>query len=348
MQSRVRRLFRELAACGKDVDCVAIASSAPDPNFLYFLDLPDAVFENSLLFVSPDEVRAIVPRLELSAVPNGVKAIAFSSLDEKKAFAKKFLKEFKRVGYDDKGISHANYLLLSQCTKKLVGISKQLALTRAVKEAGEVKAIAEAVCLTKKAICGAFNGLREGVSEEHAAAEIAVCFAEHNASPAFHTICAFGEKSAVPHHVVSSRRLRKGDFALIDAGARLRGYCGDLTRTIVFGREPSFAQHAMLEAVGEAQKIAFKKIRPGAFASEVHCAVSEFFDSQGFAGRFIHSAGHSIGLEVHDGLRLYARADFVLREGMVFAVEPALYVPKKGGVRLEEDVVVTKNGCLVL
>jgi len=348
LQGRAKRLFRELAASGKDVDCVAIASSAPDPNFLYFLDLPTAVFENSLLFVSRNSVDAIVPRLELSAVPAGVDAVAYSSLDEKQLLAKKFLKKFKRVGYDDRGISHANYLLLQQCNHKLKGVSRELAFTRAVKEPGEVKALAAAARLTKKAVGGAVAGLREGVSEEEVAAEVSVCFAELNASPAFDTICAFGEKTAVPHHVVSTRRLRKGDLALIDAGARLRGYCADLTETLVFGREPSFAQQSMLDAVGEAMEMALKKIRSGVQASEVHNAVSEFFDSRGFAGRFIHSLGHSIGLQVHDGLRVYGKADFALREGMVFAIEPALYVPKTGGVRLEKDVLVTRNGCRVL
>ncbi|MEW5955886.1 MAG: Xaa-Pro peptidase family protein [Candidatus Micrarchaeota archaeon] len=348
LQGRVKRLFKELAAAGKHVDCVAIASSAPDPNFLCLAGLSQGVFEHSLLVASQSGLQAVVPRLELPSVPSGVEAFAYSSTAEKRALAKQLLKGFGRVGCDEKTISHANYLLLSRCSKKLVGVSRELALTRGVKEPREVKAISAAARLTRKAIGAALDELQEGDSEQELAARIAVAFAEENAAPAFDSICAFGGNTAVPHHVVSRKSARRGDFVLVDAGARLAGYCADLTRTIVLGREPSAAQASMLEAVEGALQAALRRLRPGVRASKVHAAASQLIDSSGFKGRFIHSAGHSIGLSVHDGLRLSAKADFALREGMVFAVEPAVYVPKIGGVRLEEDVLVTKAGCRVL
>jgi len=348
LRNRVKRLFEELVAAEKEVDCVAIASSAPDPNFLYFLGLSTGVFENSVLLLSPHSLQAVVPRLELNAVPRGVEAFSFSSPEEKKSVTKKILGQFNAVGFDFKSISHENYLLLRSNCKKMVDVSKELALTRAVKEAIEVKAMRAAARLTDKVIAGVIGGLREGVSEQEAAAEIVFCFAEKSASPAFESICAFGRNSAVPHHLPSKKQLKKGEIVLIDAGARLNGYCADLTRTIVFGRRPSFAQYSLLEVVRQAREIVVDKIRPGVQASELHCAVSEFFGSRGFAGGLIHSLGHSIGLQVHDGLRIHAKSDFVLREGMVFALEPALYFPRIGGVRLEEDVLVTRKGCRVL
>ncbi|OIO22280.1 hypothetical protein AUJ65_06565 [Candidatus Micrarchaeota archaeon CG1_02_51_15] len=347
MRNRVNRLFRSIAASGKDVDCVAIASSIPEPNFMWLAGLSAGLFEESLLIASSDGLHAIVPRLELSAVPKGIEVQCFSSMQEKTELAQKLLKN-RVIGFDEKKISHSNYLILKRCCNKLQGVSDELAYARAVKEPSEVVRIAAAAKLTRNSISLALNGLRENVLESSVATEIAAAFAKRGASQAFDSICAFGRNSSVPHRRTASARLKKGQLVLVDAGAKLSGYCGDITRTRVFGARPSFTQQAMLDTVADAQRIAFAAIKPGVRASDVHNAVSNYIDSQGFKGCFVHSTGHALGLEVHDGLRVSSKSNFAFEKGMVFTVEPGVYVPKIGGVRIEDDIVVTANGCKLL
>jgi Xaa-Pro dipeptidase len=161
--------------------------------------------------------------------------------------------------------------------------------------------------------------------------------------PSFTTNASFGPNAAEPHHSPGSERLRKGDFALFDFGALFNRYGSDITRTFFYHRATS-RQKEMYEVVKEAQQAGFDAIRAGAISKDVDAAARAVIDGSSFKDLFIHSLGHGIGLSVHDGGRLASGSDLVLEENMVLTVEPGVYVRGEGGVRIEDDIRVTKDG----
>ena len=159
---------------------------------------------------------------------------------------------------------------------------------------------------------------------------------------------AFGKNSAEPHYIAGNSKLARGDFVLMDFGAQYKRYRSDITRTYFCG-EPSEKQRRMYEVVAEAQRRGLNAIRAGVKASEPHIAAAEYIDSTEFKGLFTHGLGHGLGLATHDGGGLNPRAEnVVLEEGMVLTVEPGVYVPGLGGVRIEDDIVVRKDGPEIL
>jgi Xaa-Pro dipeptidase len=191
--------------------------------------------------------------------------------------------------------------------------------------------------------------LHEGIYEYEIAAEIDYLLQKNGADKsAFETISSFGKNTAEPHYSHGDTKLKLGNFALFDFGANFRKYNSDITRTFVFGK-PNDKQKEMYETVFTAQKIGFNLIKPGVKAKMVHEAVNSYIDSSKFKGCFIHSTGHSLGLAVHDGKAgLSADCDVELKENMVFTVEPGIYIPGFGGVRIEDDVLIKRNGIDIL
>ena len=170
------------------------------------------------------------------------------------------------------------------------------------------------------------------------------------AGPAFPTIVAAGPNSALPHARPTDRPLAKGDLVMLDFGGRLDGYCGDLTRMAAVGQVGAQAR-SLFEAVREAQAAAIAAVRPGQMASAVDAAARDVLEGCGLAEAVLHATGHGLGLELHEAPRI-ARPDpnnaDRLEAGMVCTIEPGAYVEGLGGVRLEDDVLVTAEGCEVL
>ncbi|EQB72004.1 MAG: hypothetical protein AMDU1_APLC00014G0016 [Thermoplasmatales archaeon A-plasma] len=161
--------------------------------------------------------------------------------------------------------------------------------------------------------------------------------------PSFSTIVAFGENASMPHYSPGDRKLKKNDFVLIDFGARYRRYCSDITRTVVFGHA-SPDQREMYDVVFRAQDESMKTIKENVNGKDVDAVARKIIDSTKFKGRFIHSLGHGLGMDVHDHPALSSNYDFPLKANMVVTVEPGVYVPRVGGVRIEDDVIVKKDG----
>jgi Xaa-Pro dipeptidase len=230
-----------------------------------------------------------------------------------------------------------------------VDISGALAKTRLVKEREEIDLIQKACGIADKTIEKIPDMLQDGVREGEIAAEIDYMMRRNGADkPAFDTIASFGRNTSQPHYTHGETPLKKGDFAVFDIGARYKRYNSDVTRTFVYGKARK-KQTEIYQTVMEAQQVGFDVIKPRVKANEVHEAVRSTIDKTRFKGCFIHSTGHSLGLGVHDvGGGLRADCDLVLVENMVFTVEPGIYIPSFGGVRIEDDVVVTKNGVEVL
>jgi len=169
--------------------------------------------------------------------------------------------------------------------------------------------------------------------------------------PAFDTIVASGPNSAQPHARPTERTLRLGDPTVLDFGGVYDGYCVDLTRTVQLGTSTEPIRN-LYKAVLEAQTAAIRAIRPGVRASQVDAAARDVLESHGLGEAFGHGTGHGLGLEVHEeprvGRSVAGQPDEPLVEGMVFTVEPGAYVPGTGGVRIEDDVLVTSDGCELL
>ncbi len=182
------------------------------------------------------------------------------------------------------------------------------------------------------------------MSELELAAEMEYRMNRHGASGrSFATIVAFGPHSAEPHYAPAETKLKAGDSIVCDFGAYYRRYASDITRSFHFGRRDD-EMKKVHETVLKAQQAALAVVRPGVPSKEVHLAAAKVIDDSPWKGRLTHGVGHSIGLVVHDGWAYGATAEDALEVGMAITVEPGIYLPGHGGVRIEDDIVVTKNG----
>ncbi len=163
----------------------------------------------------------------------------------------------------------------------------------------------------------------------------------------FPTIVASGPRAAMPHARTSTRALRRGEFLLIDFGAQVDGYCADLTRTVAIGPTDD-RQRSIYQVVREAQTAALKGIRAGITGRQADALARDLITARGYGEAFGHSLGHGLGLEVHEGPRLAVTAEAVLPVGAVVTVEPGIYLPGWGGVRLEDDVWLGADGPVLL
>ncbi len=219
---------------------------------------------------------------------------------------------------------------------------------RCVKDASELACMQEAADIIGRVFEAVVPLIRPGITELELAAEIEHEMKRRGASGAsFETIVASGARSAWPHAQPSSKPLRKRELVVLDQGAILRGYCSDMTRTVFLGKAPSRVRK-LYQAVLDAQHAAKSIIRPGLKAGDVDRAARAVLRHAGLVRYFTHSTGHGLGLEVHEMPRLGKGEEFVLQEGMVVTVEPGVYVEGLGGIRIEDDVVVTPQGAVDL
>ena len=217
------------------------------------------------------------------------------------------------------------------------------------KEEEEIAAIRRAAALTDAAMAHAVSLLRPGVREAELAWEIEKYMREHGAEGvAFPPLVAFGPNSAQPHAETGDTRLELEMAVCIDMGARVDGYCADLTRSFWFGDSPPEAYLRAWQAVREAQISALMLLRPGEACRLVDAAARDALRSHGLADAFTHSLGHGVGLEVHEAPGLNRRSTHVLASGSVVTVEPGVYLSGRWGIRLEELAVVWDNGPEVL
>jgi Xaa-Pro aminopeptidase len=219
---------------------------------------------------------------------------------------------------------------------------------RAVKDAGELATIREAAILISDVVSEVIPSLRPGVTELEVAAKVEHAIKRKGASgPSFETIVASGQRSAWAHARATSKLLRKNELVVLDQGAILRGYCSDLTRTVFLGRADARVRR-MYCAVLEAQEAARGAIRPGVSAGDVDAAARRVLRSARMAQYFTHSTGHGLGLEIHEMPRLGRGEKTLLEEGMIVTVEPGVYMEGFGGIRIEDEVVITPTGAVNL
>ena len=226
--------------------------------------------------------------------------------------------------------------------REMVGVIEEL---RKVKDADELRLIRDSVNLGASLLEVAVASLRPGVRETEIAAEMEYAARTRGAEAmSFETIIASGKRSALPHGRASSAPIPRRGFVVLDFGVILHGYCSDMTRTVWVGKS-SRSDRDLYEAVREAQESAVDAVRAGVTCGEVDHAARSVLRRARLDRFFTHSIGHGVGLEIHEAPRLARGQRDVLRPGMVITVEPGAYLPGRGGVRIEDMVVVGERGC---
>ena len=264
----------------------------------------------------------------------------------------------KRVGLDRKALGiEAEHLTVAERQRlkellpskvKLRSVSQFVEKARMLKDADEIIRLRAAVLQGSKLFDVVLKAIRPGVRETEVAAELEYAARKAGAEGmSFETIIASGPRSALPHGRASSARIPARGFVVCDFGVILAGYCSDMTRTVHVGR-PSAEARGIYDAVREAQQAAIAAVKPGVSLGEVDRAARNVLKRDGLGRYFTHSTGHGVGLEIHEAPRVANGQKEVLRPGMVITIEPGAYLPARGGVRIEDMVVVTANGCEVL
>ena len=217
-----------------------------------------------------------------------------------------------------------------------------------VKDAGEIASIKKAVKIGDTAFARILNLVKPGIRESELAAELEYqMIMLGSEKPAFETIIASGYRSAMPHGVASRKKVEKGDFVTFDFGATVGGYVSDMTRTVVVGRATS-RQKKVYNTVLKAQLAGIRRIRAGASAAAVDKAARDVIKRAGWDKKFGHGTGHGIGFVIHTGPRVSPKSEDKLKVGNVITVEPGVYFDGWGGVRIEDDILVTRTGGQVL
>jgi Xaa-Pro dipeptidase len=254
-----------------------------------------------------------------------------------------------RIAFESAGLSHKGWSDLRDELDgrvELVPTHGEIEHLRIVKDADELERIARAQECADAAFEGVIlgRGLREGVTERQLALELELEMRHAGADDvAFDSIVAFGEQAAEPHHAPTERPLGRGDAVKVDFGALVEGYHSDMTRTVAFG-EPGGELRELRDLVAAAQQAGIDAVRPGVSVGDVDRAARNVIEEAGHGKAFPHGLGHGVGLEIHEEPRLRWDVTDVLSEGAVVTIEPGVYVPGLGGVRIEDMVEVTTNG----
>ncbi len=348
MKSRIRRIFSHI---DNGVDVIVFANATEphvDISFLYATGFTDGLFEGCAAFCHPDGRAEVVTSAleEETARKGGLPLHVFHSRQEREKFLRAQLRGHRRIGLNFAEVTHGVAKDLAKLAKgaKFVDVSEAVQMARLVKDEGEVASIRTAAKIASRAFEEVLPEIRPGRRESEVAAELVYRMQRNGASGAsFRTIVGSGPNSAEPHYTAGPRKIRKGDFIVIDFGARYRQYCSDVTRTVVVGRATE-KQKDIYETVRRAQTAAMRTMRPRVKGKSVDAAARAVIDGSPYKGRFIHSLGHSLGLAVHDGGGLNPMSDLVLKKNMVFTNEPGIYLSGFGGVRIEDDVLITGSG----
>ena len=260
--------------------------------------------------------------------------------------------KIKNIGFEDQILTFSSYEKIREAFDKagldgvrLVPVKGEIDHLRAVKKSDEQQYIRQAEAIGDRAFQRILSVIKPGMTEKQVAAYLEFYMKEEGAEgTSFDTIAASGIHSAMPHAVPTDKRLQKGDFLTMDFGCLYKGYCSDMTRTVVIGPADD-RQRQIYQTVLQAQQAALDGIRPGMTGREVDLLAREVIQSAGYGDYFGHALGHSLGLEIHEKPTFSPREDQIIQPGMVITVEPGIYIEGFGGVRVEDVVIVTEKGC---
>lgn len=254
----------------------------------------------------------------------------------------------RRVGFEEEALSVADYCKLNEETGESIewiSLDGAIGQLRTIKDASEIEAIAKASRITDQALTSALSRLEAGDTELDLKRMLEDAMRALGADgPGFGTIVAAGTNAARPHHSSGNHPIAPGEPIIIDMGAEVDGYRADLTRTVCLG-EPTPELAKVYTIVLDAHRAALSAIRAGVTGKEVDDAARNVISAAGYGDQFIHGVGHGVGLRIHEAPSASQRSSHVLAAGMTLTVEPGVYIPGWGGVRIENLVVVEEGGC---
>jgi Xaa-Pro aminopeptidase len=348
-EGRIGRLRDGLA--GSDLDLLAIA---PTDNMRWLLGFAPMYDERAcMLLVTARGLQVVMPNLNADqaeseapeiglvrwkddAGPDGALRTALAGVGGERATA---------VGAD--GEMRADHLMLLQSVlgqARFENASAVLRPLREIKDGTEIDVLARSAQAADAAMQAAYAAIRPGKTELEVAESISAAFRDAGCEDVEFTIVASGPNGAFPHHHTGGRVLAEGDAIVLDIGGRKGGYPSDITRMAVIG-EPSDRYREVHQVVERAVQAGLAAARPGARCEEVDAAARDVITGAGFGEYFVHRTGHGLGLSVHEPPWIMAGEQDELRVGMVHSIEPGIYLPGEFGIRLEEIVHITEDGC---
>ncbi|MDE1868485.1 MAG: aminopeptidase P family protein [Candidatus Micrarchaeota archaeon] len=336
-----------------------------DPNFSYLTGFTSGLFEQNILIATRKSLILLTNALEYeNAKRNRPKEMRVVLMTKSKQFATELARacKGKTVGINGFYLPYSYYRKIKELTKakRVVDVASDFYRARKIKDDEEIRRIHIASNITKKAIKETQRDLKEGMSERDVAARFEYIIIKHGADgSAFPSCIQFGSNSALPHHMPDNTKLKPNSIVLLDVGARYRNYCADVTRTFIFKPDKRSEKYKkmkdMQDAVLGSQAAALKITRHGVSGKDIQTAAADFLNNWG-KGRYarysfprFHELGHSIGIEVHDGpINITTKADNKVEENMIFSNEPGIYIVGFGGIRIEDDMLITKKGARFL
>ena len=259
--------------------------------------------------------------------------------------------KISEIGFEAENLTFANYTKLKESVSDLVKLtptSGLIASLRVIKDDFEIGIIKEAALIVDKTFEAVKGEIIAGLTEQEVAILIDNTMKKFGAAKeSFDTIAAFGKNAACPHHTPTNTIIQKGAMLKIDFGPKYMHYTADITRTIFIGK-PTDKFNEIYKIVLTAQQKAISAIKPGESGKYIDNIARDYIKSRGYGDYFGHGLGHMLGINVHDGPAFSQTSEVILQKGMVATVEPGIYIDGWGGVRLEEDIVVTQNGCEVI
>ena len=273
-----------------------------------------------------------------------VRSSTYETLEELKSE-----NNLKRIGFESMDLPYEAAARLKAKTKgvELVPIAGLVEALRSIKSAPEVKLIKRSIRLAREVMTIVSRKVKPGATEKSLSDIIDIEFIKKGARSSFEPIVAAGKNSSRPHARPTGLKIPNNTFVMLDIGCSLDGYNSDITRMAALGKISAEFKN-IYAVVKEAEERAIRKIRPGEKISSVDEAARGFIKDEGFEKFFGHALGHGVGMSVHEEPTISKKTEGALKTGMVFTIEPAVYIPDLGGVRIEDMVLVTKNGCEVL
>jgi Xaa-Pro dipeptidase len=353
MSNRVQRIFERLTP---PADVLILANSESphtDTSFFYLFEAPSGSFEGSVIVAWPDGSTVLITSpleaesaRQASRGSGSVEVEVCSRPTDQTDAVRRLVDANARVALNFRELTHEEFEGLQSILPNAgwVDASDAIQRTRRVKEPSEIARIEKAGAIASSAARQIPSLMRSGVTELELAGEVEYRMTRLGAAGrSFETIVGFGPHSAEPHFSPGATKLERGQSVVCDFGALYERYVSDLTRPFHFGT-PNPEMVKVHAKVAEAQQAALDLLKPGVRACDLHIAAQEVIDQSRWKGRFTHRLGHSIGLAVHDGFSLNRENTDRLEAGETVTIEPGIYLPGKGGVRIEDDVLVTGHG----
>lgn len=318
-------------------------------NLYYLTNFPRG---SALLVLLDAEPILFVPRLEYEDAVENSRFTDVISIERSVKLSETLLSTLKdhevirgKIGIEENAVSVPLYteLIRGGESFNFVFASKIVRQLRSIKDEVEIELIRRALQIAEHSMKSAINALDEGLKEIDIAAEAEYAMRKMGAEWfSFETIVASGKRSAFPHGFSSNKIVKNGELVVIDIGAKYCGYCSDITRTVVVGGLKK-EYYDLFDCINFAIESSLETIREGVKASEVDAAARRVISQRGYEKYFTHGLGHGVGLNVHEDPRLNSKSLDILQTGNVVTIEPGIYLPNIGGVRIEEMVVVTKT-----